>query len=153
MIENFQYFQEHEPDPTYRSNQQLSFEGFVRYMTDATNYAFVPEEIKPDHDTLHYPLNYYYICSSHNTYLTGHQLKGESSTEMYRQVGFPCTSSLILLSLPIKLFPSLFKSPVTEQLQKKKKKFLHIAFICICNPDEYSLLFQIKFVGLQSCKL
>ncbi|KAL3981937.1 Phosphatidylinositol-specific phospholipase C X domain family protein [Acanthocheilonema viteae] len=78
--------QEHEPDPTYRSNQQLSFEGFVRYMTDSTNYAFVPEAIEPDQDTLHYPLNYYYICSSHNTYLTGHQLKGESSTEMYRQV-------------------------------------------------------------------
>uniref|UniRef100_A0A158Q7B3 Phosphoinositide phospholipase C n=1 Tax=Elaeophora elaphi TaxID=1147741 RepID=A0A158Q7B3_9BILA len=78
--------QEHEPDRTYRRNQQLSFEGFVRYMTDSTNYAFVPEAIKPDQDTLHYPLNYYYICSSHNTYLTGHQLKGESSTEMYRQV-------------------------------------------------------------------
>uniref|UniRef100_A0A8R1TU29 Phosphoinositide phospholipase C n=1 Tax=Onchocerca volvulus TaxID=6282 RepID=A0A8R1TU29_ONCVO len=78
--------QEHEPDPVYRSKQQLSFEGFVRYMTDSTNYAFVPEVIKPDQDTLHYPLNYYYICSSHNTYLTGHQLKGESSSEMYRQV-------------------------------------------------------------------
>uniref|UniRef100_A0A1I7W479 Phosphoinositide phospholipase C n=1 Tax=Loa loa TaxID=7209 RepID=A0A1I7W479_LOALO len=78
--------QEHEPDPAHRSNQQLSFGGFVRYMTDPTNYAFVPEVIKPDQDMLHYPLNYYYICSSHNTYLTGHQLKGESSTEMYRQV-------------------------------------------------------------------
>ncbi|CAG9533488.1 unnamed protein product [Cercopithifilaria johnstoni] len=78
--------QEHEPNPAYRSNQRLSFEGFVRYMTDSTNYAFVPEAIKPDQDALHYPLNYYYICSSHNTYLTGHQLKCESSTEMYRQV-------------------------------------------------------------------
>ncbi|VDM23219.1 unnamed protein product [Wuchereria bancrofti] len=78
--------QEHEPNSIYRSNQQLSFEGFVRYITDSTNYAFVPEAIKPDQDIFHYPLNYYYICSSHNTYLTGHQLKGESSTEMYRQV-------------------------------------------------------------------
>ncbi|MCP9266146.1 Phosphoinositide phospholipase C [Dirofilaria immitis] len=78
--------QAHEPDPVLRSKQQLSFEGFVRYMTDSTNYAFMPETIKPDQDTLHYPLNYYYICSSHNTYLTGHQLKGESSSEMYRQV-------------------------------------------------------------------
>lgn len=78
--------QEHEPNSIYRSSQQLSFEGFVRYITDSTNYAFVPEAIKPDQDILHYPLNYYYICSSHNTYLTGHQLKGESSTEMYRQV-------------------------------------------------------------------
>ncbi|VDM23665.1 unnamed protein product [Toxocara canis] len=78
--------QEHEPDPICRSKQQMSFEGFARYLNDPTNFAFVPEEIQPDVDSLHYPLSYYYICSSHNTYLTGHQLKGESSAEMYRQV-------------------------------------------------------------------
>ncbi|VDN04557.1 unnamed protein product [Thelazia callipaeda] len=78
--------EEHEPDISNRINKLLSFEGFVRYLTDSNNYAFVPEAIKPDASTLHYPLSYYYICSSHNTYLTGHQLKGESSTEMYRQV-------------------------------------------------------------------
>ncbi|VDN57858.1 unnamed protein product [Dracunculus medinensis] len=78
--------QEHEPDSTFRGKYQLSFEGFVRYLNDPVNFAFVPEEIKPDNSSLHYPLSYYYICSSHNTYLTGHQLKGESSAEMYRQV-------------------------------------------------------------------
>lgn len=71
-------------------------------MTDSANHAFVPEAIKLEQDTLHYPLSYYYICSSHNTYLTGHQLKGESSTEMYRQVEISCISLLILLSLLIK---------------------------------------------------
>uniref|UniRef100_A0A914I8L9 Phosphoinositide phospholipase C n=1 Tax=Globodera rostochiensis TaxID=31243 RepID=A0A914I8L9_GLORO len=78
--------QEHEPDPTFRAKQLLSFEGFVRFLCDPINYAFVPEEIKPSEDQLQHPLSYYYICSSHNTYLIGHQLKGESSTEMYRQV-------------------------------------------------------------------
>ena len=79
--------QEHEPDPMFRSKQPMSFEGFVRYLSDPINFAFVPEVIEtPEQENMHYPLSYYYICSSHNTYLTGHQLKGESSAEMYRQV-------------------------------------------------------------------
>lgn len=70
-------------------------------MTDSANYAFAPEVIKPDQDTLHYPLNFYFICTSHNTYLTGHQLKGESSVEMYRQVGFSYSSSIICCAIQI----------------------------------------------------
>ncbi|KAH7728442.1 Protein PLC-1 d [Aphelenchoides avenae] len=77
---------EHEPDPAFRSKQLMTFEGFVRYLSDASNYAFVPEQVDVAEEQLQYPLSYYYICSSHNTYLTGHQLKGESSAEMYRQV-------------------------------------------------------------------
>jgi hypothetical protein len=35
---------------------------------------------------MNYSLSYYFVASSHNTYLTGHQLRGESSVEMYREV-------------------------------------------------------------------
>ncbi|GMT05809.1 hypothetical protein PENTCL1PPCAC_27983, partial [Pristionchus entomophagus] len=81
-----QIIMDHEPDAIFRQKGQMTFEGFSRWICDPCNFAFVPESIKVDDSTLHHPLSYYYINSSHNTYLTGHQLKGESSAEMYRQV-------------------------------------------------------------------
>uniref|UniRef100_A0AC35TZW9 Phosphoinositide phospholipase C n=1 Tax=Rhabditophanes sp. KR3021 TaxID=114890 RepID=A0AC35TZW9_9BILA len=78
--------QEHEPDPICRAKQQMSFDGFVRYLSDANNFAFVPELLSENDEYLDYPLSYYYINSSHNTYLKGHQITGDSSAEMYRQV-------------------------------------------------------------------
>lgn len=64
----------------------LSFEGFARYMMDKDNYAFISENITNDASNMNLPLSNYYIASSHNTYLTGHQLKGESSVDLYSQV-------------------------------------------------------------------
>ncbi|XP_056642796.1 1-phosphatidylinositol 4,5-bisphosphate phosphodiesterase epsilon-1-like isoform X2 [Diorhabda sublineata] len=76
----------HEPDPTLRAQNCLSFEGFARYLMDKDNFAFVSERQVPGESDMTRPLSTYYISSSHNTYLTGHQLKGESSVELYSQV-------------------------------------------------------------------
>lgn len=76
----------HEPDPTLRIEDCLSFEGFARYLMDKDNYAFINERIIQSTSNMDRPLSQYYIASSHNTYLTGHQLKGESSAELYSQV-------------------------------------------------------------------
>ncbi|KAG8224032.1 hypothetical protein J437_LFUL001109 [Ladona fulva] len=77
--------QRHEPDSWLRSQSCLSFEGFARYLMDKDNYAFPCERMAPNEDEMDQPMSHYYIASSHNTYLTGHQLKGESSVELYSQ--------------------------------------------------------------------
>ena len=66
-----------------RSQSQLSFEGFARYLMDASNSALMGADREEDLDQ---PLSRYYIATSHNTYLVGHQLKGLSSVELYREV-------------------------------------------------------------------
>ncbi|CAF4645576.1 unnamed protein product, partial [Rotaria sp. Silwood1] len=76
----------HEPNRQNRLNKVLSFEGFSRFLLDKENYAFVNEHTKVNEQEMDYPLSYYFVASSHNTYLTGHQLRGESSVEMYREV-------------------------------------------------------------------
>ncbi|XP_078668102.1 1-phosphatidylinositol 4,5-bisphosphate phosphodiesterase epsilon-1-like isoform X4 [Branchiostoma floridae x Branchiostoma belcheri] len=76
--------QRHEPSAPLRKEGCLSFEGFARFLMDETNNAFCRSTIREE--DMDQPLSHYYIASSHNSYLTGHQLRGESSVELYREV-------------------------------------------------------------------
>jgi len=65
-------------DPTH-----LSCIGFSKYMTSLNhNYIFNPKNAVV-HQDMTQPFAHYWVASSHNTYLLGDQLKGESSVEAY----------------------------------------------------------------------
>jgi hypothetical protein len=61
-----------------------SLESFTTYLADPKNPILAhPDPAKKDWS---HPFNEYFISSSHNTYLVGHQLYGDSTTEGYRNV-------------------------------------------------------------------
>jgi phosphatidylinositol phospholipase C delta len=60
----------------------LSLEGFTAFLLSTSNSAFTDRDGSIHHDMTR-PLSDYYISSSHNTSLLGHQLVGESTIEGY----------------------------------------------------------------------
>lgn len=62
------------------------FQDFMAFMASPVSNAQGPLE----GNDLGYPITNYFINSSHNTYLTGNQLYGESSTDAYKDV---CSNS------------------------------------------------------------
>ncbi|KAF8581199.1 PLC-like phosphodiesterase [Ramaria rubella] len=70
------------PPDSPGSGMTLSLEGFTSFLLSADNSPFTDHHNKVWHD-MSRPLSEYYISSSHNTYLVGHQLVGVSTIEGY----------------------------------------------------------------------
>ena len=66
----------------FPDKDRLDLNDFLQYAASPDFRALGPPK---SHD-LSYPLSNYFISSSHNTYLTGHQLYGQSSTDGYKSV-------------------------------------------------------------------
>ncbi|KAH8420464.1 hypothetical protein KR009_010603 [Drosophila setifemur] len=63
---------------------QVSLDGFKRYLMSDENAPVFLDRLD-FYMEMDQPLAHYYINSSHNTYLSGRQIGGKSSVEMYRQ--------------------------------------------------------------------
>ena len=75
----------------------LSVAGFAHCLLTLESLPHVKSSC-PKIDTS-YPLSSYFIASSHNTYLTGHQLHGDSSVTMYANVSYIVQSNRQLEAL------------------------------------------------------
>jgi hypothetical protein len=60
----------------------LSYAGFCAILNDPNHSAFNIKK-KTIYQDMSYPLSYYFMASSHNTYLEGDQLQGASSINRY----------------------------------------------------------------------
>ncbi|CAB0043893.1 unnamed protein product [Trichogramma brassicae] len=75
---------QYEPSKANAQKGYLSSDGFLRYLMSEDNPIMAVSKFELS-DDMDQPLAHYFINSSHNTYLTGHQLTGKSSVEIYRQ--------------------------------------------------------------------
>ena len=66
------------------SSKQLDFDQLFSYLSSEDNMV-LGLEVVGQHMDMNQPFNHYFINTSHNTYLNGHQLRSESLTEMYIQ--------------------------------------------------------------------
>lgn len=72
--------------PLVQDKDKVGFVAFSTYIASRENSVYNPAHTQNIYHNMKLPLPHYYIASSHNTYLTGHQLQGESSVEQYRFV-------------------------------------------------------------------
>jgi phosphatidylinositol phospholipase C delta len=71
------------PVPADESEMRMNREAFTSFLLSS---SYNPPLLTPTNQNLDRPLNEYYCSSSHNTYLMGRQVKGESSVEGYIKV-------------------------------------------------------------------
>ncbi|KRY83656.1 1-phosphatidylinositol 4,5-bisphosphate phosphodiesterase delta-3-A, partial [Trichinella pseudospiralis] len=77
-----QLIRHYEPEPENQKSLKLSFHGLRRLLlSEAGN--IVKSEHKVIYQNMEQPLTNYYIYSTHNTYLCGHQLMGDATIEGY----------------------------------------------------------------------
>ncbi|KAF5328373.1 hypothetical protein D9619_013248 [Psilocybe cf. subviscida] len=67
---------------TDKPNNVMSLHSFTKFLFSNENTAFVEQDL-PIWQDMTSPISDYYISSSHNTYLVGHQLVGVSTIEGY----------------------------------------------------------------------
>ena len=67
-----------EPPTVTHENGVWTAKAFMSFLLSPENAAFQDEKMDMTH-----PMSEYFISSSHNTYLVGHQLVGESTIEGY----------------------------------------------------------------------
>ncbi|XP_054441632.1 1-phosphatidylinositol 4,5-bisphosphate phosphodiesterase delta-4 isoform X1 [Pteronotus mesoamericanus] len=72
----------YEPSDSGKLRHVLSMDGFLSYLCSKDGDIFNPSCL-PIYQDMTQPLSHYYINSSHNTYLVGDQICGQSSVEGY----------------------------------------------------------------------
>ncbi|XP_011155850.2 1-phosphatidylinositol 4,5-bisphosphate phosphodiesterase [Solenopsis invicta] len=76
---------DYETDQKAKEEKKLTKDGFIRYLMSDENAPVFLDKLE-EWMEMDQPLSHYYINSSHNTYLSGRQIGGKSTVEMYRQV-------------------------------------------------------------------
>ena len=67
----------------YTVEGKFKVSNFVEFLHGTENEIWQPQYLKEVYENMNLPLTHYYHASSHNTYLTGDQLKSKSSCEAY----------------------------------------------------------------------
>ncbi|VDN51859.1 unnamed protein product [Dracunculus medinensis] len=75
-------FEQRQPDELEENSKVLGPLGLYRLLQSSWG-SIIKQEHAIIFQNMNLPLNHYYINSSHNTYLTGLQMKGEASVEGY----------------------------------------------------------------------